>query len=143
MADLYWELGQAQNEAELEAAKAAGALIGFRHRNGLAVPLHTTIRRMDPVSESADGRISERREMEMLLPTQPPAWSGASGFSGGTGVSACSGTSRSIATGDEVIWPAISGARFWVNEQITTTNHGHTWVVIATTNRTQMGGARS
>jgi len=143
MGDLFWDLGKIQNAGELIAAKVVGATIGFRHGTQLEVPLKAEVIRNDPLEVSANGTIQEVREIELVIPAQPPAYSGVSGFSGGVGVSAVSGATRSIMTGDRVEFPAGSNQYYWVTQDTKTSNDGWSYVVIAQSRRTWVGGQRA
>ena len=76
MGDLFWDLGEIQNAGELIAAKVVGATIGFKHGAQLEVPLKAEVIRNDPLEVSTNGGIQEVREIELVIPAQPPAYSG-------------------------------------------------------------------
>lgn len=143
MGDLFWDLGKIQNGGELIAAKVIGTTIGFQHANQLPVPIKAEVIRNDPLEVSTNGKIQEQREIELVIPSQPPLYSGVSGFSGGIGISAVSGSIRSISTGDKIEYPAGSTQYYWVTQDTKTSNDGWTHVVIAQSKRTWMGGQRA
>jgi hypothetical protein len=145
MDDVYAEIGQAVASAELEVARATGQLVGFAHRDALPVPLWVTVLSQElGTGETSRGKLNQAQRLRVLLPSQPPAFSGASGFSGTQGVSGCNaGLARDVVPGDRIEWPVASARYFWVDEDVEATDNGYCYVVRASQSRTLTAGARS
>lgn len=142
--DVFYRLGKDLGAAELEVAKAIGVQIGFQHRQALQVPLYAQILTQEHDSlYNSTGRLSQTASVTFFIPVQPPAFSGYSGFSGAQGISACSGTGKSITNGDRIEWPIGSGRYYWVETPIRTIHNGYLYEVIATENKTLRGGEKS
>jgi len=144
MSNFFDQLGRDLGRTELEVAKAIGVLIGLQHRQQLQVPLYAQVidQQHDSLYNSL-GRLSQTASTTFFIPAQAPAFSGVSGFSGAQGVSACSGTAKSITNGDRIEWPIGSGRYFWVDTPIRTTHNGYVYEVVAQEIKTLRGGEKS
>ena len=142
--DVFYRLGKDLGAAELEVAKAIGVQIGFQHRQQLQVPLYAQVLSQEHDSlYNSLGRLTQTASTTFFIPVQAPTFSGYSGFSGGNGISACSGTIKSITNGDRIEWPLYSGRYYWVETPIRTIHNGYLYEVVATEQKTLRGGEKS
>lgn len=142
MSDVYNQLGTALNAADLACCKALGKIVGFTHLTELPVPLH--VQTLNPNQrEFIDVPVGDWNAKDsylFLVPSQVPAYSGVSGFSGSYSIQPQWSAARCIDDGDVI---EFCGKTLYVNGVVQIRNNGYTWVVTASERRTLNLGERS
>jgi hypothetical protein len=142
----FEDIGRACGKAELAIARQIGVTIGFQHRDNLPVPLKASIVGQAVGTDfSSKGKLNQTQEIRLIIPAQPPLFSGSSGFSGSLGISAFNnvGKTKDVIAGDRVEWPVQSGRYLWVDGEVEAIHNGYAYLVRATEQKTLTGGARS
>jgi len=140
---IYEKLGDGLNKADLAVAKATGRIVGFTHRDELIVPLYVTPL---TVTQEANSIPTGNREADetisVIIPSQPFAWSGSSGFSGSWNVQPnYSGASNQPQEGDTMKMPwGDTENIFVVSGEIKKINNENTYVVPFVKRRTTVLG---
>jgi hypothetical protein len=133
MESVFNQVGSELAKANLQVSKAIGVIIGFTHGNQLPVPLyaqHINADRLESDEWDPRGRKVSKENITLLIPTQPPAFSGASGFSGTWAVyPENSGQANHPQCGDKVEYPIGSDNDYFVEGDIKRINHGYAYLV--------------
>lgn len=138
----YDRIGRDIAKANLAVCKSVGVVVGFQHRDELQVPIRAML--LEQSEEDKDlpyGRRTEHDSINLMIPTQQPAWSGASGFSGSWSVvPGWSGAAPSC--GDRIEYPVGSGEYFYVEGTVEPINHGWTYRITGVKSRTSAIGEK-
>ena len=130
---VYNQIGSDLAKANLQVCKAIGQIIGFTHEAELPVPLYVQQINADKTEEDLwdpNGRKVSHEKITFLMPTQQPAFSGVSGFSGTWNVQPQhSGAANHPACGDHIEYPLGSGNNYYVEGEVKRLNHGYTYLV--------------
>lgn len=137
-------IGKSLAQGNVAVAKAIGIIIGFKHRDDLPVPFYA--RKIDEQSDDVDqplGRRVDHNSIKMILPSQDPAWSGASGFSGTWAIwPTYSGQGRQPHCGDRVEYPIGSSEWYYLDGNTISLNNGWSYELTAVQPHTQSLGEK-
>lgn len=145
MASVFDQIGTDVARAELEAARALGVVMGFKHGSELPVPVRVSYVQQKGINGPIDeARLAETGEIMFVVPVQSPAWSGASGFSGSYAIygSMTSSKPAAIRLGDRWEYP-IGSTRYWFTTESRPIEEGKTYEVVAREERGLTFGQRS
>ena len=141
---VYNDVGSGICLASLAASKAIGVVIGFKHRNELPVPFYAQIvSRQSENVENQIGRQVQEKSLELMVPVQPAAWSGSSGFSGSYSLPTYAANSEGVLEGDRVEYPIGSSSLYYVRGLVQPSSNGYIWRFTGTKEQGTSLGQRS
>lgn len=122
------DVGSGISLAELEVSKAIGVVIGFKHRDQLPVPFYCQIvSQQNESQENQVGRVVNSSTLNIVLPVQPAAWSGSSGFSGAYSLPTFAAARQGVLEGDRVEYPIGTSGYYYVQGPIIPQANGYEW----------------
>jgi len=143
---VFEQVGQGVAQADLAVAKAIGVLVGFTHRATLPFPIHCQL--VSETSGNAEphkGRLTQWTDLKLVVPVQPAAFSGASGYSGAGAITRDLDTSQqSIIGGDRIEYPLGSQRYFYVvPEEMRKIHNGYSYLILAKNEKSLTLGVKS